>query len=131
MSFIKGVVFIKEVVGVSPMGVCIFGVMILIIAAMMFGGAELHIDGCHDFSDSKRISGIIISLVGLILLVSLGFFVSSNDFLIDFLDDLKLTDHTGMYEVTVTDSVDMNEFQECYDIIDYENGVYTIKIKEN
>lgn len=130
MSFIKGVVLIKEAVGISHIGLCIFGVMILITAAMMIGGAKLHIDGYHDFSDSKRIFGFIISLVGLILLASLGFFVSS-DFFINFLDDLKLTDHTGMYEVTVTDSVDMNEFQECYDIIKYENGVYTIKIKEN
>lgn len=128
MSFIKGVVFIKEVVGISPMGLCIFGV---IISAMMFGGAKLHIDRSHAFSDSKRISGITISLVvDLILFASLFFFMSS-DFFINFLDDLKLTDHTGMYEVTVTDSVDMNEFQECYDIIDYENGVYIIKIKEN
>lgn len=130
MSFIKGVVLIKEVVDISLMGVCIFVVVILIAAAMMYGGAKLHINGHHDFSDNKKIFGIIISLVGLILYASIGFFVS-RDFFINFLDDLKLTDHTGMYEVTVTDSVDMNEFQECYDIIKYENGVYTIKIKEN
>lgn len=130
MSFIEGVVFIKEVVGISFMGLCIFGVMILITAAMMFGGAVLYIDGCHDFSDSKKILGIIISLFGLILLLSIGFFASS-DFFINFFDDLNLTDHTGMYEVTVTADTDMNEFKDCYDIIDFENGVYTIKIKEN
>lgn len=42
-----------------------------------------------------------------------------------------LTDHTGKYEVIVAADVDMNEFQERYEIIDFKNGVYTIKVKEN
>ncbi len=38
---------------------------------------------------------------------------------------------TGKYEVVVNSDVDMNEFQSKYDIIDYNDGVYTVKPKGN
>lgn len=35
------------------------------------------------------------------------------------------------YKVTLDDSVSFTEFMEHYEILDYEDGIYTIKIKEN
>lgn len=35
------------------------------------------------------------------------------------------------YKVTIDDSVSFTEFMEHYEILDYEDGIYTIKIKEN
>lgn len=37
----------------------------------------------------------------------------------------------GEYDVTVSSNVDMNVFQSKYDIIDYNNGVYTVKPKDS
>ena len=37
----------------------------------------------------------------------------------------------GLYRVTVTAETDMTEFQDTYEIVDYKDGVYTIKPKEN
>jgi len=37
----------------------------------------------------------------------------------------------GKYKVTVSSNVDMNEFQNRYNIIDFENGIYTVKPKDD
>ena len=108
MNFISGVVFIKEVVVISLMGLGLLNVIAIALCAMMVGGVRLHINGSRNFCDGERIVGSVISIAGLIL-----------------------TDRTGKYEVTVTADADMNEFQERYEIIGYENGVYTIKVREN
>lgn len=129
MDFINGVIFLKEVVVLSFVGSCILAVCVIITTAMMFGGARLHINGCRNFCDGERIFGAIVCFIGL----GLSIFLTAsfrNNVLTPVFDNWGLTDHTGEYEVTVTADTDMSEFQERYEILDYENGVYTIKVKE-
>lgn len=128
MEFINGVIFLNEVLVLSFVGSCILAVCVLITTVMMFGGAVVYINGCRDFSDGKKIFGVIVCLIGIALSAFLSVSFRSNKITYVF-DNWGLTDHTGEYEVTVTADTDMNEFQERYDIVDYENGVYTIKVK--
>lgn len=130
MEFINGVIFIKEILVLSLVGSCILGAFVIIVLAMMFGGAKLYINGCRNFSDGEKIFGIIVCLIGIALSVSLSVLLRSNEITYVF-DNWGLTDHTGKYEVTVAADVDMNEFQDCYEIIDFKNGVYTIKVRES
>ncbi len=132
MNFINGVILVKEVVTFSVLGLCLVGVIILVLTAISLGGIKLHIDGRRSFSDGMKILGMIISIVGIILMISFyGFMNMNNNNFISFADSLGLglTEHTGEYEVTVTAEADMNEFQEQYEILDYKDGVYTIKLK--
>lgn len=41
------------------------------------------------------------------------------------------TEPNGKLRVVVSDTVDMNAFQEKYEIINFENGAYTVKSKGN
>lgn len=43
----------------------------------------------------------------------------------------KFQKPNGELKVVVSDTVDMNVFQEKYEIINFENGVYTVKSKGN
>lgn len=128
MEFINGVIFLKEVLVLSLKGSCILGAMVIIAVIIMFGGLRLCIDGYRDFSDGKKIFGVIICLIGIALSITFSAFFGNND-IAYFFDNWGLTYHTGEYEVTVTADIDMNEFQERYEIVDFENGVYTIKVK--
>ncbi|MCM1524155.1 MAG: hypothetical protein NC120_06820 [Ruminococcus sp.] len=124
----NGVIFIKEVTNLSVFGSYLIGAILIAATVMSFGGVKLHIDGYRDFSDFKKIVGVILSVVGVALMVSLWAVINSDDFM-SYADSLGLTESTGKYEVTVTAEADMNEFQERYEIINFENGVYTIKLK--
>lgn len=130
MEFMNGVIPIKEIMSLSISAMFIFAGIELIAIAMSFGGIALHIKGRRYFSIWRKIVGTIISFGGIIILL---FLLGSYKFnlIIPFAEELGLTDHTWKYEVIVTDDADMNEFQERYEIVDYENGVYTIKVKEN
>ena len=126
MVFINGVIPIKEFVVASFVGDCLLGVILIASLAIAFGGLRVHKKGESDFSDFKRILGLIISGVGVVLYFYLLLSVRDES-IIPLLDSFGLADHTGIYEVIVTDNVDMNEFQERYEVIGYENGVYIIK----
>ena len=130
MEFMNGVIPIKEIMSLSISAMFIFVGIELIAIAMSFGGIALHIKGRRYFSIWRKNVGTIISFGGIIILLFLLGSYKSN-LIIPFAEELGLTDHTGKYEVIVTDDADMNEFQDCYEIIDCENGVYTIKVKEN
>lgn len=129
MEFINGVILINEIIVLSSLGSYVCLVMLFIFLIMAFGGVKLYINGRSYFSTWRRIVGIIISLVGIALLMTLWISVRSN-LIISIADEFGLAEYTGAYKVSVTTDTDMNEFQERYEIIDYENGVYTIKVKK-
>ncbi len=130
MEFMNGVVLIKEIMTLSIAGALVVFCAELIAVAFACGGTILHIKGRSYFSAWRKITGMIISFVGLFLLILLLGLYKSN-LIISIAEELGLADHTGTYKVAVIADVDMNEFQERYEIINYENGVYTIKVKEN
>lgn len=130
MEFMNGVVLIKEIVTLSIVGSLAFFCAELIVIALAYGGVILHIKGRSYFSAWRRITGLIISFVGICLVMSL-MVAYKSDLIISIAEELGLADHTGKYKVAVAADVDMNEFQERYEIIDFKNGVYTIKVKES
>lgn len=130
MNFINGVILINEIMVLSTVGSYVLLVMLIVFFVMALGGVKLYINGRSYFSTWRRIVGIIISLVGIALLMTLWVSVRSN-LIIHIAYPLGFAEHTGKYEVTVDNNVDMNEFYERYEIIDYENGVYTIKVRES
>lgn len=124
-----GVIFIKEVVVISLVGNTLLAVILIALTAMIYGGIRVHINGCRNCCDGEKIFGFIMSMVGVVLGCFLLILMCSDEVITPLFNSFGLTDHTGKYEVTLTANVDMNEFQERYEIIDYENGVYTIKVK--
>lgn len=129
MYFMDGVILIKEVVVTSLVGNILLAVILIAFTAMIWGGMRLHINGCRNCCDGEKTFGFIMSMVGVVLGCFLLILMYSDEAIISLFDSFGLTDHTWKYEVTLTANVDMNEFQERYEIIDYENGVYTIKEK--
>ncbi len=129
MEFINGVILINEIIVLSSLGSYVSLVMLITFFIMTVGGVKLYINGRSYFSTWRRIVGIIISLVGMALLMTLWISFRSN-LIISIADEFGLAEYTGTYKVSVTADTDMNEFQERYEIIDYENGVYTIKVKK-
>lgn len=124
----NGVIFIKEVMNVSILGNILIGAIMLVLTVITFVGFKLCVDGYRNFCDGMKVTGFVISVVCFVLACSFSIFISSEN-LISYADNLGLAESTGKYEVTITAETDMNEFQERYDIIDYENGVFTIKLK--
>ena len=46
-----------------------------------------------------------------------------------FYDPLHLKAPTGEYKVITTQDVDMTEFEDTYEITNYKDGVYTVRMK--
>lgn len=126
----NGVIFIKEVINISIFGNILIGAIMLVLTVILCVGMKLCIDGFINYCDGTKVAGAVITVVGFVLLCSFCVFICSEN-LISYADSFGLAESTGKYEVTVTAEVDMGEFQEYYEILDYENGVYTIKLKEN
>lgn len=128
MEFINGVVLIKEILSLSTTALLVLNVIRGIALVMSFGGiATIFISGQYDFSERKVKVGGIITVIGWTILL---LFISVKNFIMPAAELLGFTESTGQYEVIVTAEVDMDEFQERYEILDYENGVYIIKLKE-
>ena len=125
-----GFIFIKEFMNISILGNILFGAIMVVLTVITFVGFKLCVNGYRDFRDGMKVTGAVITVVSFVLLCSFCVFISSEN-LISYADSFGLAESTGKYEVTVTAEVDMGEFQERYEILDYENGVYTIKLKEN
>lgn len=124
MEFINGVILIKEAETFTVIGLCVVCAIVVAAIVMLCGGERLYINGKHYFSEWRKTVGVILMGMAFAVLIFLGFTLRSG-----IPKKLGFTE-IGGYEVTLTGEVDMDEFQERYEIIDYENGVYTIKVKE-
>lgn len=125
MEFMNGVTFVKEAMDISSAGIyIIFGIILGLFAASV-GGVKLYLDGLRGFSSVKRVSGVAVSVASIALMVVVGLLYDTGS-IVPFFDKIGLAECNG-YEVTVTADVDMNEFQSCYDIVKYEDGIYTVK----
>lgn len=127
MEFINGVVLIKEILSLSATALLVLNGIRSIAVVMSFGGIAIFTSGRYNFSKRKVKVGVIITVIGWMILL---FFISVKNFIMPVAELLGFTEGTGKYEVIVTDEVDMGEFQKRYEILDYENGVYIIKLKE-
>lgn len=79
----------------------------------------------RSIAEGEIIKPLIAEVLGVALLVTAGAFAKGEI----GGDYFKVPN--GLYRVTVTAEADMTEFQDTYEIVDYKDGVYTIKPKEN
>ena len=116
MEFIDGVVLIREICGFS-----IISLIALFVCTSCLVSIYLLLKEGQD-EISKRFCSILkIAIVAFICLTSYEIVE----------DPFNLKKPTGKYKVIITRDVDMTEFQDTYEVVDYENSVYTIKAKGN
>lgn len=94
--------------------------IIIVIIVLLIGIVGLKV--FNWFYDKDNVIGMIITAA-----IVLPGMVASL-----YLDKIEtFTEPNGELKVVVSDTVDMNVFQEKYEIINFENGVYTVKSKGN
>lgn len=94
--------------------------IIIVIIVLLIGIVGLKV--FNWFYDKDNVIGMIITAA-----IVLPGVVASL-----YLDKIEtFTEPNGELKVVVSDTVDMNVFQEKYEIINFENGVYTVKSKGN
>lgn len=114
---INGVILIEEV-SKLPMALLIVAMVIVCIG---FFVAQAQLIKCGSEKGPSCLGLIVLIIITGIV----GFIVFEiND------DPLNLEKPTGEYKVITTQVVSMTEFQDTYEIVDYKDGVYTIKVRE-
>lgn len=94
---------------------------IIVIILLLIGIVGLKV--FNWFYDEDNVIGMTITVAIVLLgVVSLLYLVDKKEI---------FTVPNGQLKVVVSDTVDMNVFQEKYEIINFENGVYTVKSKGN
>ena len=68
------------------------------------------------------------SWLDIIIMISVLFIMGSTIYEL-FYDPLHLKAPTGEYKVITTQDVDMTEFEDTYEITNYKDEVYTIRMK--
>ena len=116
MDFIDGVILIEEVWRFPKM---------FLIITFLIPVLGLMIIHCTPRCFEKKESGRYLILRLIIITVMVA-----NTYEL-YKDPLNLEKPTGEYKVIVTAEADMTEFQDTYEIVDYKDGVYTIKAKSN
>ena len=121
MNFIDGVILVEEMKSL-PDEWFIKGIIVL-IAVLMVLITGLKITLNEKASVISIVGSLICILVGTVgTVIGLGIFSR--------VDYFNIQEPNGKYRVVVTNEVDMDEFQRTYDIVDYKDGVYTIKNKD-
>ena len=118
MEFIDGVIMIEEIYR--------FPMIFLIILCVIVGlSLWLILDLTRGVLHEEKSAGFKLIL---------EFIIVANMFFIVYecySDPFHLKQPTGEYRVCTTQDVNMTEFQDTYEIVDYKDGVYRIKSKEN
>lgn len=113
---INGVILIEEV-SKLPMALLIVAMVIVCIDLFV---AHAQLIKC----DSEKGPSCLGLIVLIIITGIVGFMVFEiND------DPLNLEKPTGEYKVITTQDVDMTEFEDTYEITNYKDGVYTVRMK--
>lgn len=118
MDFIDGVILIEEIWRFPMM----FSITIGVIETLSLM-ATIHC--ARRCLEAEKGSGRYF-ILGLIIVTVMGANAYEH-----YKDPLNLKKPTGEYKVIVTAEADMTEFQDTYEIVDYKDGVYTIKAKSN
>lgn len=102
-----------------PMWVSVVIIVLFIISLLSLGMGI--VDAIEDITDGHTWIFIVVTIVAYLALIIMG-----------NVDKQLLTEPTGVYEyqVTIDDSVSMNEFLEKYEIIEVNGKIYTIREKE-
>lgn len=100
-------------------------VIIIVLSIITFLSIGMSVvDAIKDITNGHCWIFLVVTTVAYIALVIMG--IMGN------VDKQLLTEPTGKYEyqVTIDDSVSMNEFYEKYEIVEVNGKIYTIREKE-
>lgn len=121
MKFINGVILIEAVKSMPIwLQITAYFVTLAIFALNIY--ITFKVSRC--VAEGKIIKPLLAEALGITLLVTAGAFTKGEI----GGDYFKVPN--GLYRVTVTAEADMTEFQDTYEIVDYKDGVYTIKVRE-
>lgn len=119
-----GVTIIKECTVTSTMGYIMM--VVAFIVTMTLSIVSYKVGDVLEYKTSDYNYGRIGAIFSLAFLLC-GTFITLR--VVPDLDEFQKSN--GEYDVTLSSNVDMNVFQSKYDIIDYNNGVYTVKPKDS
>lgn len=119
-----GVTIIKECTVMSTMGYIMM--VVAFIVTMTLSVVSYKVGDVLEYKTGDDIYGRVGASFALAFLLG-GIFITLR--VVPDLDEFQKPN--GEYDVTVSSNVDMNVFQSKYDIIDYNNGVYTVKPKDS
>lgn len=121
MEFINGVILIEAVKSMPIwLQITAYFVTLAIFALNIY--ITFKVSRC--VAEGEIIKPLLAEALGITLLVTAGAFTKGEI----GGDYFKVPN--GLYRVTVTAEADMTEFQDTYEIVDYKDGVYTIKVRE-
>lgn len=131
MEFMDGVNLVETVTIRSAMAdVLVFIVSVITVAVSITGLYVILIDKPSSRTVMKigvrSIVGCFMSLVGMVLLIcGVGvcdkLFGSVQGYWVD----------TGEYRVTIAETADMNELFTRYDVVEFKDGVFTVRFRQN
>lgn len=119
-----GVTIIKECTVTSTMGYIMMVVAFIVTMTLSF--VSYKVGDVLEYKTSNNVYGRVGAFWALVFLLG-GTFVTLK--VVPDLDEFQKPN--GELKAVVFDTVDMNVFQEKYEIINFENGVYTVKSKGN
>lgn len=108
MKLIDGIILVEEVFKFSKMAMTIMTVLLIISLVVAYYGIKKQ----------KIFSALLAEIVAVLILVVIT------------IDPLSLKVPTGEYKVVVTREANIKEFQEEYVVVDYSDGLYTIRERE-
>ena len=125
MEFINGVILIEAVKSMPIWPIWLQITAYFVTLAIFVLDIYITFKVSKSIAEGEIIKPLIAEVLGVALLVTAGAFAKGEI----GGDYFKVPN--GLYRVTVTAEADMTEFQDTYEIVDYKDGVYTIKPKEN
>lgn len=123
MKFIDGVNYVSDVKGFPAIIPWIFIAITLILLGALFGSVILIDCEAKYKKAAKPLFCIATSLLGIFWFV---IFINA------LLDPFNLKEPTGEYKVSISSDVNMEEFIDTYEIIEYDDNdrTFTIKVRE-
>lgn len=122
MELSNGIILLEEIRAIPPVFNMIFILLLLAGCISYVIGALLIC--MHIGKNSKKvIAGAALFVCSIIFIVVSVLATGKND-------PFNLAEPTDTYRVVITSETNIQEFQNAFDIIDYDGGVYTVKPKE-
>ena len=128
MKFIDGVNYVSDVMGFPAIIPWIFiAITLILLGALLLDalfGSVILIDCEAKYKKAaKPLFCIATSLLGIFWFVI---------FIIALLDPFNIKEPTGEYKVSISSDVNMEEFIDTYEIIEYDDNdrTFTIKVRE-
>ena len=120
MEFINGVNYVSDVIAFPAIVAWIFIAIIIILFGALFGSVIL-IE--YEYKAAKTLFCVSVSMLGICWIVFA---------IIALFDPFNLQEPTGEYEVSISSEVNMDEFLNTYEIVEYDDDdrTFTIKVRE-